>query len=141
MRERKCEITVVREQEHARRIVVETSHRDEPRCLRTTLRANDVLDGAPAFRIAHRRHDADRFVEHQHFALRHDDRTAADFDAIAVFDARSQLANELAIDANVTGDDHFFRSPARCDSREREITLQSHGESETRPLSHLLPRA
>jgi len=141
MRQRKCEIAVVRQKKYARGIIVETPHRNESCRLRTTLRANDIVDGAPAFRIAHRRDDTDGFVENQHFALRHDDRAAIDLDAIAFLNSRTELANEAAVHANVTGDDQFFRGTSRGDSREREIALQSHGESETRPLSHLLPRA
>jgi len=141
MRQRICEIAVIRQQQNTGRIVIETSNRHEPHRLRTALLANEVSDGAPSFRIAHRRNDADRFVQYQHLTLRHDDRAAIDFDPIAVFDARAQLAHELPVDAHFTGDDQFLRGAPRCYSGKREIALQSHGDSDTRPLNHLLPRA
>ena len=106
--ERVRKIAVIGQQQHARRVVIQPSDGHETCRFRTALRAHQILNCAPAFRIAHRGDDSDGFVQHEHFALRHDDRATVELDAIAVFNARAELAHELAVHANFSGYDQLF---------------------------------
>jgi len=141
VREREREIAVVRQQQHAGRIVIEPSDRHQPRRLRSALRACKIVDRSTPLGVVHRRYDPDGFVQDQHFALRHHDRAPVDVDAIAVVDSRAELADELTVDTHLAGDDQLFGRAAGRNAGKREKALESHGESATRPLSHLLPRA
>ena len=141
MRECESKIAVVGEQEHAGRVVIESPDRNQARRADSAPLADKVVNRAPPLRIPHGRHDARRFVEHEYLALRHDDGPLVDGDSIAGFDLRSQLPDGVTVHADAAGDDQLLTSAARSDPRQREISLQPHGESATRPLNHALPRA
>ena len=141
MCERVCEIAVVREQEQPRGVVIEPAYRHESGRLRTAATAHELARRSSPFRIAHSRYEAGGFVQHQYLALRHADRTTVDCDIVLGLDLRAELAHDASVDPNFSGQNQLFRRTTRSNSRKRQITLQSHGESETRPLSHALPRA
>ena len=142
MRQRVREIAVVRQQQDARRVVVEPSDRNEARRTRASAFPQKIGDGAPPLRIAHRRDNARGFVEHDDFARAlAGDETAVELDAVALGDLRPQLANDPSIDLDATGDDQRFRRASRCDAGAGQIALQSYGESPRTPLRNRLPRA
>ena len=142
-RMRQCvrQIAVVGEQQQSRGIVIEPTYRHQSRRLRAAATADELVCGSSSFGIAHGRHEAGGFVQHEHFALRHYDRTPVDRDAVVGFDLRAELAHDASVDANFSSQNQLLRRATRSDSGKCEIALQSHGESETRPLSQALPRA
>ena len=88
-------------------------------------RAHEIGDGAAAFGIAHRRHHAGRFVQHDVRARPGGpDDAPVDLDARVVVDARAELAHDAPADAHAAGDDQLLGAPARRDAGRREILLE-----------------
>ena len=68
----------------------------------------------PALRVAHRGHDARRLVQEKIGRLgRRRNGLAVDLDAIAGIDERSQLAHDVAVDADASACDQLVARPPR----------------------------
>ena len=133
MREDVRRVAVISEQQHAARVVVEPADRDDARG--DSGAPHDVGDGTAAFGIAHRRHHADRFVQHDVRARRRrTDDAAVDFDARVVVDARSELAHDAPRDAHAPRDDQLLRAAARRDPGRREKFLKPQDRPGPRPF-------
>src|SRR5205823_6243101 len=82
---------------------------------------------AAPLRIAHRRDDAERFMQNDIRVLcRQRNDLAGDRDLIALFNARPKLANDLSVHANLAAHDELFRRAPRRDAGMRQVFLQPH---------------
>ncbi len=132
MREHVRGRAVVGEQQHAARVVVEPSHRDDAR--RDARAADDVGDRPAALRIAHRRHRTGRLVQHDvRVRLRRPHDAAVDLDARVARNRRAERAHDGAADAHAPGDDQLLGPPARRDACGGEVLLKPQGRAPIRP--------
>ena len=117
---------VVREQERAGRVGVETPDGDDA-CVVT----DEVDDGRPSLRVARSGHDAGGLVQ-QHVRERlRCHRATVDLDPVSLLDERVQLAR-LPVHGDPAGLDQLVGASARGDARPREVRVQAHSSSTLR---------
>ena len=104
MRQAVCQRPVVREQEGAGRVAVESPDRDD--ALR---KVDEVDDGSPPLRVARRRDRPGRLVEEDVGETLGDDLGAVDLDPVATLHERVQRSG-LAVDAYASGLDQIVRA-------------------------------
>ena len=120
MRETVREIAVVRQEQRAGRVDVESPYRDDPRHLRY-----EIEDCPPSLGVARRRHDTGRLVqEHVREPLPFDP-PPVHLDDVVRADDRVQLALH-AVDPDTSGEDQLVGSAARGDARAGEVGVEAH---------------
>ena len=121
MREPVRELAVVREQERAGRVGVETSDRHDARLVR-----DELDDGRAAAGIARRGDDTGGLVQQQVGKPLLRDGPPVDLDAVAARDERVQLARRT-VDAHAARLDQLVCLAPRSDAGPGEVRVQAHG--------------
>ena len=114
------ERAVVRQQQHARRVAVEASHRND-----ADIATDEVDDRRPALRIARGRDRPTRLVEQDVAQRLLADLAAVDPDDVPRLDERVQLAGR-AVDRDPAGLDQPVGAASRGDTGPGEIGVQPH---------------
>ena len=115
------ERAVVREEEHARRVAVEPSHRHDP-----DVAADEVDDGRAPFGVSRRRDRSARLVQQDVPQRLLADLPAVDPHDVRRLDERVELARR-AVDRHAAGLDQLVGAAPRGDTGPGEIGVEAHG--------------
>jgi hypothetical protein len=129
MQQRLREVAIVREQENAAGLEVETPHGEH--ALRDAVQ--QVFHGSTTFGIVHRRDYAARFVQQEINRMLGDQALAVDLDTVARgVRARAKLSHDAPVDAHPALGDQLFGCATRGHASPRENLLQTFGAHDWR---------
>jgi hypothetical protein len=119
------EIAVIREEKQAFGLRVEAADVEKSR----QMGREKIEDRIARIRIASRRNETGRLMQHDVEPPLAVNEFAVDFNVVAVPGLRAEISADLAVDRDATGRDQFIAMPARTKPGRGKETIQAHGRA------------
>ena len=126
--EQLCEIAIVGQQKHPFGLGVESADIEKP----WQVERQKVEDRITRLRIAARRNEPGRLMQHDIEPALTADEFAADFNVVALRRLHAEVGADAAVDRNAACADQFIAMTARTEPGRSEETVQAHWKNVNR---------